>query len=206
MPDVRATRDLGNDHNLPLPPGARMGCGGLLMNDRRWELASGIAFRFWVIALLSTFALVAMSHGCTVGLTPAKDLFGEAQKAPKILIEKKCFLFWCVARAEAGGEFAGSADVSFNPQTGEFHVKADVANNPTPVVGAQAALIEAMGPTQREMITANIEVNRLQVEKWKALPEILKASGEAAAEVARVLVPAVVGAPPIPLPPPEPTP
>jgi len=112
----------------------------------------------------------------------ASDLFGDAQSLPKIKVKKSVGPFGIlgVASAEAGGEFAGTLDATYDPDTGAFHIIGDVKNNPTPVIGANAALIAAMEPTRLADFQRAVAQQEQIKEIWVAGFDAAKSIGPAA--------------------------
>lgn len=138
---------------------------------------------FWLTLLLGCLCLpVVLTTGCIVQPMKASDLFGDAQESPKIKVKKSIgpFGIFGVASAEAGGEFAGTLDATYDPNSGGFHIIGDVKHNPTPVIGANAELIKAMEPTRLADFQRVVQQQESLKEMWIAGFEAAKAVGSSA--------------------------
>lgn len=139
-------------------------------------------FLFPLLMIVAGCLCVVATTGCIVQPMKASDLFGDAQESPKIKVKKSIgpFGIFGVASAEAGGEFAGTLDATYDPNSGGFHIIGDVKHNPTPVIDANGRLIQAMEPTRLADFQRAIQQQESLKEMWIAGFDAAKSVGSAA--------------------------
>ena len=141
------------------------------------------------LLFVCTVCIAGCLTSCNVGLIPAKDLFGEAAKAPKLSVKKT----WSGFSAEASTDFAGTIDASYHPSTGDVVLKGAIASTSSSVLDKYPAWIASMGEIRLAEIQANIEINKIQAEKFRAAADVARALGEAGIGVVGEMVKTIGG-------------
>lgn len=126
---------------------------------------------FFLIPILCFSCL----SGCHVTLDPASKVFGDASTAPKLKVKKT----WTGFSAEASTDFAGTLDAQYHPDTGEISLKGAIASTANTVLDKYPEWIKSMETANLARIDANIKINEMQLEKYKATADVARALGEA---------------------------
>jgi len=146
-----------------------------------------VAAMWWAVVGLALAG--CLLPGCQVALTPADKMWGDASKSPKLSVKKN----WFGVAAEAGTNFSGDVDLIYDPVGGGFKIKGKIDSNAGSVLDKYPAWIGAMDATRQAEIATLVEREKLQVEKWRAAADIVRAAGEAGASVATALLPSLIG-------------
>jgi hypothetical protein len=132
-------------------------------------------------------------HGCQVGLIPADKLFGDAAKAPKLVVKKTLCGFY----AEAGTDFNGHLSANYNPDTKAFTLDGTVSSDAGSVLDKYPAWIGSMADIRKAEIAANIEINKLQAQKFHdgsvAISDVMRTLGTAGVGIAGQIAATLAG-------------
>ena len=137
-------------------------------------------------------ACVMLWHcgGC-LNLASARHLAGFTE--PKLVVKKT----WNGFYAEAGTDFNGTIDATYDPATNAFTLKGQVNSNASGVITAEGERADHILELRKAEIAGTVEVQRLVGENFKAFGTVLALAaaggGDAVAKVVDAAAPILKG-------------
>ena len=139
------------------------------------------------------FCLCVSASGCLAGgcLMDASKLAGFSN--PKLIVKKT----WSGFYAEAGSDFSGKLDATFNPETNQFVLKGEVSSNVSGVVSAEGEradhLLELRKVETQYYLAAQQQVGKNFEAFGTMLAIASTAGGDAVAKVIDAAAPILKG-------------